>query len=377
MSRYLESRGLRPALGLEGAQSRSFSAVATVDDELFLEHVAPPEHPERGARLLAVRNGLERAGVSISPEQGEPFLRVAAPDATDEQLARVHAPAYIEQLGHLAGRSGLLDEDTYLSPGSVAAARRAAGAAVALVDTLRSGTTRFGIAVPRPPGHHALADRAMGFCLLNNVAVAAAHARANGYQRVLVLDWDVHHGNGTEAIFYDDPSVFFVSLHQYPNYPGTGAASDLGSGDGRGRNVNLPLPPGGDDGVYQAAFQRIVLPLVEQFAPDFALVSCGFDAHARDPLAQMQLSAAGYAAMTRGLIDTLNPSCPVGVMLEGGYDLHALTESTEAVVLELLGGKPTTPTMGRALAGSALAAGAAAAALAEVERAVAPFWRLG
>jgi acetoin utilization deacetylase AcuC-like enzyme len=353
--------------------------VATVDDELFLDHVAPPEHPERGARLLAVRRGLEQAGAGVAPERGEPFLRLAAPDATDDQLARVHAPAYIGQLGHLAGRSGLLDEDTYLSPGSVAAARRAAGAAVALVDALHAGTTRFGIAVPRPPGHHALADRAMGFCLLNNVAVAAAHARANGYQRVLVLDWDVHHGNGTEGIFYADPSVLFMSLHQYPNYPGTGAASDLGSGDGRGRNVNLPLPPGGDDAVYQAAFQRIVLPLVEQFAPDFALVSCGFDAHARDPLAQMQLSAAGYAAMTRGLIETLDPSCPLGVVLEGGYDLQALTESTEAVALELLtGGKPTTtPRSSEALPGSALAAGAAAAALAEVERALSPFWRLG
>jgi acetoin utilization deacetylase AcuC-like enzyme len=215
----------------------------------------------------------------------------------------------------------------------------------------------------------------MGFCLLNNVAVAAAHARASGYERVLVLDWDVHHGNGTEAIFYDNPNVLFVSLHQHPNYPGTGAASDLGSGEGRGRNVNVPLPPGGDDSVYQAAFQRIVLPLIEQFAPDFALVSCGFDAHARDPLAEMELSAAGYAAMTRGLIHTLPTACPLGVVLEGGYDLQALEESSRAVALELLGASPQ-PLAGPN--GAALTVPShAAQALDEVQRALAPFWRLG
>ncbi len=355
--------------------------MALADDELFLQHVAPPDHPERGQRLLAVRAGLhqaEQAAQSRDAGPGAPatarYVPVAATDATDEQLARVHAPAYIEQLGQLAGRSGHLDADTYVSPGSVAAARRAAGAAVTLVDTLLAGTARSGIAVPRPPGHHALRDQAMGFCLLNNVAVAAAHARSHGRQRILVLDWDVHHGNGTEAIFYDDPSVLFVSLHQYPNYPGTGAARDLGSGEGRGRNVNIPLPPGGDDSVYRAAFQRIVLPLVEQFAPDFALVSCGFDAHQRDPLAEMQLTGAGYAQMTRDLLATLPGACPLGVVLEGGYDLQALTESTAAVAQVLLGdaGKaPDEPPPRGELAADA------SAALAEVQSALAPYWRAG
>jgi acetoin utilization deacetylase AcuC-like enzyme len=358
-----------------------FSAVATValaDDELFLEHVAPPDHPERGPRLLAVRTGLERAGQASAARAAAfsgplgPYLRLGFGDVTDEQLARVHAPSYVEQLGHLAGRSGHLDADTYLSPGSVAAARRAAGAAVALVDTLLANTTRTGIAVPRPPGHHALRDQAMGFCLLNNVAVAAAHARAHGRQRVLVLDWDVHHGNGTEAIFYDDPSVLFVSLHQHPNYPGTGAARDLGHGDGRGRNVNIPLPAGGTDGLYRAAFQRIVLPLVEQFAPDFALVSCGFDAHERDPLAEMRLTARGYAQMTRDLLATLPEACPLGVVLEGGYDLQALTESTEAVASELLG-----IGTGAVEASTSSPSAEGLAALTEVESAIAPFWRAG
>jgi acetoin utilization deacetylase AcuC-like enzyme len=345
------------------------------DDAVFLEHVAPPEHPERGERLLAVRAGLQRAGAAAGAGVGFAPLRFG--DASDEQLARVHDPAYIESIGHLAGRSGYLDSDTYLSPGSIAAARRAAGAAVSLVEALHEGHARFGFALPRPPGHHALADRAMGFCVLNNVAVAAAHARALGHQRVLVLDWDVHHGNGTEAIFYDDPNVLFVSLHQYPNYPGTGAATDLGQGDGRGRTVNLPLPPGTADTTYAAAFERIVLPIIEQFAPDFALVSCGFDAHERDPLAQMQLSAQAFGAMTTSLLGTLSEPCPLGLVLEGGYDLQALTESSEAVAKALFDHleRARMPVRGDAPPGGVLPQ-EQAAALAEIQRNQAPFWRL-
>jgi acetoin utilization deacetylase AcuC-like enzyme len=331
-------------------------------------HVAPPEHPERGERLLAVRAGLKRALSALGP--GYAYAALTPVDASDEQLARAHDPAYIERLGHLAGRSGYLDSDTYVSPGSVSAARRAAGAAVGLVDALHAGEAQAGFALPRPPGHHALADRAMGFCLLNNIAVAAAHARARGRERVLVLDWDVHHGNGTEAIFYDDPSVLFVSLHQYPNYPGTGAVSDLGGGDGRGRNVNLPLPPGATDAVYAAAFERVVLPIIQQFAPDFALVSCGFDGHARDPLAQMELSAAAYESMTNGLMAVLPKGCPLGMVLEGGYDLTALAESSEAVAKALFGASslpsPAEPTLPREQD----------AALRYIAETQAPFWRL-
>ena len=350
--------------------------VAIADDALFLEHVAPPEHPECGERLIAVRAGLERAAAEAGDAPGHrgAYLNLSVGDASEEQLARVHDPAYLETLGHLAGRSGYLDSDTYLSAGSVAAARRAAGSAVSLVEALHRGAARSGFALPRPPGHHALADRAMGFCLLNNVAVAVAHARALGHERVLVLDWDVHHGNGTEAMFYGDPQVLFVSLHQYPSYPGTGAASDLGQGDGRGHNVNLPLPPGATDAVYASAFERIVLPIIEQFAPDFALVSCGFDAHGRDPLAQMALSAAGYADMTAGLLRQLPPTCPVGLVLEGGYDLQALTESARAVSGVLLGGAGA-----RTLSAAPTPAMAEeqTAALRRIQLGLAPFWRLG
>jgi len=342
--------------------------IVVIDDKLFLEHVAPPEHPERGERLLAVRAGLAQAAVDGSLR----YTRLHAADATDEQLTRVHEPAYIESIGHLAGRSGYLDSDTYLSPGSVPAARRAAGAAIALVEALHGGV-RFGFAVPRPPGHHALADRAMGFCLLNNVAVAAAHARSLGYERVLLLDWDVHHGNGTEAIFYGDPSVLFMSLHQYPNYPGTGAAKDLGRGDGRGRTVNLPLPPGAADDTYAAAFERIVAPIIEQFAPDFTLVSCGFDAHERDPLAQMALSSQAYGAMTSQLLAALPAKCPVGLVLEGGYDLVALKESSQAVIRALSGDGPSKALLRTA---APTLPNEQALALRDIQQVQAPFWGL-
>jgi acetoin utilization deacetylase AcuC-like enzyme len=347
------------------------------DDDLFLEHAAPPDHPERPQRLLAVRAGLERA----EAEAGATFTRLRFGDASEEQLLRVHDAAYIESLGHLAGRSGYLDSDTYLSPGSVAAAQRAAGSSIALVEALHHGTThgsaRVGFAVPRPPGHHALAERAMGFCVLNNVAIAAAHARSLGRERVVVLDWDVHHGNGTEAMFYADPTVLFVSLHQYPNYPGTGSAQDLGRGEGRGHNVNLPLPPGATDAVYAAAFERIVLPIIETFAPDFALVSCGFDAHQRDPLAQMELSARGFASMTTSLLRTLPEGCPLGLVLEGGYDLQALSESSQAVGRVLL----SAPVARAALDGSAGPSRDLprdqSAALAHLHEVHVPFWYLG
>jgi acetoin utilization deacetylase AcuC-like enzyme len=233
-----------------------------------------------------------------------------------------------------------------------------------------SGRALQGLAVPRPPGHHALADRAMGFCLLNNVAVAAAHARALGLPRVLVLDWDVHHGNGTEAMFYTDPSVLFVSLHQFPNYPGTGECSDVGQGDGRGYNVNLPLPAGATDAVYAAAFERVVLPIVEQFEPSLALVSCGFDAHQRDPLADMRLTERAYATMTRQLLGVLDAGCPLGLVLEGGYDLTALTDSTHAVATALLGQPPLADGPAPGLSPQH------EAALTDIARAHASYWKL-
>jgi acetoin utilization deacetylase AcuC-like enzyme len=276
-------------------------------------------------------------------QAGADYERLAFDDASDSELTRVHDAAYVESLGHMAGRTGYLDADTYVSPGSIGAARRAAGSGVALVRALTRGTSRAGFAAVRPPGHHALADQAMGFCLLNNVAVAAAEARQLGHERVVIVDWDVHHGNGTEAMFYADPSVLFISLHQAPNYPGTGAAAEVGRDEGLGANVNLPLPPGATDATYLAAFERVVLPIIEQFAPSLALVSCGFDAHERDPLADMALTAAGFAAMTQDLLSTLPERCSLGLMLEGGYDLTALEESSLALARVLHGSPGPRP----------------------------------
>jgi acetoin utilization deacetylase AcuC-like enzyme len=307
-------------------------SLAVVDDPSFDDHRPPPEqaeHPECPARLFAARRAVAR--ISRHAE----LLNVPARPASDDELARVHTPAYIEQLGRTAGTWATFDEDTYVAPGSVSAARRAAGGALELVNALMDGRAARGVALLRPPGHHARPGGAMGFCLLNNVAVAAAHARAKGAERVMIVDFDVHHGNGTQESFYADPNVLFVSLHQFPLYPGTGDAGELGAGEGRGRTLNVPLSPGAGDAVYSAAFERIVAPACADFAPSLVLLSAGFDAHAADPLAQMQLSDDGYGEMLRLLCAAVPSKVPIGMVLEGGYDLDAL-EASLARALEAL-----------------------------------------
>jgi acetoin utilization deacetylase AcuC-like enzyme len=303
-------------------------ALALVDDPLFLEHKARDFHPERPERLEAARLGVEKASFGLSRQ------KLPARDASDDELNRVHGDEYLTLLGQAAGKQGHFDADTYFNSSSVAAARRAAGGAIALVDCLLDREASHGLALLRPPGHHALSDRAMGFCILNNVAVAAAHARARGAERVFVLDWDVHHGNGTQEIFYDDPSVLYASLHQFPFYPGTGAHDETGNGEGRGYTVNVPLGAGATDAVYIAAFERILLPILESYNPDLVLVSAGFDAHTRDPLAEMSLTDAAYARMTRLLIERMpkGDSGRFGIVLEGGYDLAALAASVKATL---------------------------------------------
>jgi acetoin utilization deacetylase AcuC-like enzyme len=299
------------------------TALAIVDDPLFSLHAAPGAHPERPERLDAARAGVAAAASCFS------FRGVTGRDPSEEELLSVHHPAYLETLDEAAGKTGYFDADTFYGPHSVAAARRAAGSVCALVDALGSGLTKLGLALVRPPGHHARPASAMGFCLLNNVAVAAAHARSRGVRRVVIVDWDVHHGNGTQEIFYDDPSVLYMSLHQFPFYPGTGDAREVGSADGRGYTVNIPLSAGAGDAAYAAAFDRVVGPVVEQFAPELVIVSAGFDAHRRDPLASMEVTEAGYAHMLRRLVAAA-PEAPLALVLEGGYDLTALSESLRA-----------------------------------------------
>ncbi len=289
-----------------------------LSDPRFFRHRSNGYHPERPERLEAARAAIERSELSFAPVEPRP--------ATDEELERVHDPKFIKWLRTLGGEQGYIDADTYVGPESVAVAELAAGGTVAMVDALIDGPNKRGVALVRPPGHHARPDHAMGFCLLNNVAIAAAHARARGLSRVAIVDWDVHHGNGTQDAFVSDPSVLYVSTHQFPFYPGTGAALETGEGEGKGFTVNVPLTAGGGDGIYRAAFERVILPVLEEYAPELILVSAGFDASARDPLAEMTLSADAFGWMARSLRTIADRTAQgrIALVLEGGYDLVAL-----------------------------------------------------
>ncbi|MCA9609748.1 MAG: histone deacetylase, partial [Myxococcales bacterium] len=245
-----------------------------VDDPRFATHRSRGPHPERPERLDAARSGAAHA------LDGATVIALEAPEADRDALAAIHTIDYLDELERILAEGwGQLDEDTFCSPGSRDAALCAAGGAAALARALMAGEAKRGLALLRPPGHHAEADRAMGFCLLNNVALAAEAARAAGAARVAIVDWDVHHGNGTQHVFEDRDDVLFISLHQWPLYPGTGRATEIGRGAGAGRTLNLALPAGADDAVYGEAFRRVVLPALRAHAPDLVLVSAGFDAH--------------------------------------------------------------------------------------------------
>jgi acetoin utilization deacetylase AcuC-like enzyme len=279
-------------------------------------------HPERIERILAVEQALvERDFAGFAPRD--------SPAVSSEALHAVHPPQHVERLEALCAAGGAtIAVDTVLSEGSMRAARHAAGGVEALVDELLGGDTRTGASVHRPPGHHATADEAMGFCLLNNVAIGARRALDRwDAGRVLVLDWDVHHGNGTNDIFRRDPRVLFVSIHESPLYPGSGPESDTGAGPGAGFTVNLPVPGGSGDETFCSLVEHVVVPLARSFEPRLILISAGFDAHERDPLADCRVTTGGYAEMAarmRIVGDELG--VPVGLVLEGGYDLGVLAE---------------------------------------------------
>jgi len=265
---------------------------------------------------------------------------VAPREATHEQLARVHDVHYIQRISELRDRAVALDPDTYTSPETYEVSLLAAGAAVDAVERTMSASQHYTFALVRPPGHHAEHAHAMGFCLFNNIAVAAAHARhALGAKRVAIVDFDVHHGNGTQHMFERDPTVLYVSMHQYPYYPGTGAVEEIGVGPAEGFTVNLPMASGGTDADYQHVFDRVALPILRQFAPEVVLISAGFDAHERDPLATMRATEAGFAAMTMALRRVADECCDgrLALVTEGGYDLKALETSLEAIVRTLSG----------------------------------------
>ena len=290
-------------------------------DEVFVQHRAPSGHPERPARAEAIREALVAAGIA---DRG---TKIAPRVASDEELARVHRGSYLDELVKIVpGNTGWLDPDTYYSPGTWDTARAAAGAASELAIRVLDGSLVQGIAVVRPPGHHATADHAMGFCLLNNVAVADAAARAAGAAKVAIVDWDVHHGNGTQDIFWDDPAVLYLSVHQYPYYPGSGAPTEIGGPAAKGATINVGLPSGAMDADYAAVFDHVFLPALVKFAPDLVLVSAGFDAFVHDPLAGMRVTHAGFAAMARRLrwVAEQASAGRIVCVLEGGYDLDGL-----------------------------------------------------
>jgi acetoin utilization deacetylase AcuC-like enzyme len=310
-------------------QTEPMRTTGLVVDSRFRRHVTGPHHPESVQRLAAIDGLLDDPPYRELP-------RIPARPADDGELRRVHSRSHVDLVAASAERDHTqFDADTPASAGSFEAAKLAAGGSIELADAIWKGVVDNGFAAVRPPGHHAEADRPMGFCLFNNVAIVARHLlAARGLERVLILDWDVHHGNGTQFSFYDEAAVLYVSLHQYPFYPGTGASGEIGRGNGAGYTVNLPMPSGAGDRDYLAAFRDVVVPIARGFDPQFVLISAGFDAHRDDPLASIELHTEAFADFTDAMVGVADDCCDGKVMalLEGGYNLEALRASVAAML---------------------------------------------
>jgi len=318
--------------------------VGYVYDPIYLKHDTG-QHPENARRLEAIISHLEQTGLrqKLSP--------ISPRAATAEEIALVHSRQYIAYIQEVAKNGGgWLDVDTVMSPGSYDAAVYAAGGLISATEAVMDGEVGGAFALVRPPGHHATATQAQGFCLFNNIAIAANYA-LNKYklQRIAIIDFDVHHGNGTQEVFYGDPKVLYVSTHEFPLYPGTGRIEETGSGEGRGATVNIPLPAGTGDAEYLEVFDQIIVPVVRRFSPQLILVSAGYDAHWSDSIAMMAVSVTGFAQMT-GIIKGLAGELCGGRLvftLEGGYSLDALAASVKATFDVLLGESKIEDPLGR------------------------------
>jgi acetoin utilization deacetylase AcuC-like enzyme len=305
-----------------------------------LEHLSGVDHPEHIGRLAAVRSGFERYDLL------DALTMVQATAATAEQLGRVHSADHLELLSSLSGQRVRIDADTTMTEQSWTAALHAAGAGITALDALPDSDARGALCVVRPPGHHATRHQAMGFCLVNSAAVLAAELVHRG-ERVLIVDIDAHHGNGTQDIFWNRGDVMFVSMHQWPLYPGTGRLDETGAGDGAGTTVNLPVPPGATGDVYLELLDSVVAQRVEQFGPSALIISAGFDAHRRDPITQLGLTSGDYHAIV-SRVAALVPNARPIMFLEGGYDIEALRDSSAAAISAMLGTQvvPEAPTNG-------------------------------
>jgi acetoin utilization deacetylase AcuC-like enzyme len=315
------------------------SETVILKDDLFLEHIPDFNHVECPDRLEVIYGALSN--------REEDFLTPECVPATTAMLEMVHTPEHVAMVAETAGKSfSSLDPDTQTSPRSYDAACLAAGAVVQGVDMVVAGEAANGFALVRPPGHHAEAHKAMGFCLFNNVAVAARHAIENlGLQRVLVVDWDLHHGNGTQHIFYDCAEVFYISTHAFPYYPGTGSMMETGTGSGEGFTLNIPLPGSQDDRAFGQVFKQVIVPVARQYKPQLIIVSAGFDIYQGDPLGTMAVSASGFGYLARILKELAEEVCQGKILfsLEGGYNLNGLRDGVMAVLAELSGNDALAP----------------------------------
>ena len=333
------------------------------------QHVSPSGHPERPERLDAIEALLRRTPLWDACEHPSPDR------AGEDALGRVHTRAYVGQVRELsAAGGGYLDHGTPVGPASYAAARRAAGGALLAVDAVVGRPGAVAVALVRPPGHHAGGSQGRGFCVFNNVALAARHALdTHGLARVFILDWDVHHGNGTQEIFFREPAVVFCSLHQEAWYPGTGAIDETGEGPAEGTTINIPLPAGMGDGGYRHLFEEVVVPLLRAVAPPLILISAGYDAHHADPLGGMLMTARGFGQLARLVLEAAG-STPVAALLEGGYDLDGLSFSVAATLEGLTGIDPRIAEQKRDVREAPFAVAAARARA--VRRVIGEYWEV-